>query len=143
MSTPTKDTFGVFVLDDNEMLCATIREWLEREPDIAWVAPVTDWHQAEKVARERQPDVVLLDIDLPGTSGLDLIEPILKAAPAARILMLSGLVTRPQIEKALDLGASGYLVKDQEAGKIAQMIRCVMRGEIVLCTTVLAVWSGK
>jgi DNA-binding NarL/FixJ family response regulator len=139
--TPVK-ALRVLVIDDNPILCAGLERWLSREPLILWVACQTDWRKAEAEAHNRQPDIVLLDIDLPGTSGLDLIAPLLATCSTCKVVMLSGLVTREMVERALDLGAAGYLVKDQDARTIAQLIRQAAEGTVVLCPTTEAALAG-
>lgn len=132
----------VLVVDDNVMLCTTLKRWLSREPGIGTVVCQSDWRRAVVEIGSTCPDIVLLDIDLPGASGLDLISPILVACPDAKVLMFSGLVTRSQIEKALDDGASGFLAKDQELSGLSPMLRRAAAGEIVLCNVSRAVLRG-
>ena len=143
MTSTMPDQLRVLIIDDNALLCATLERWLSHEPGIGWVDHLTDWRLAIANVQASRPDVVLLDIDFPGTSGLMLIDPLLHAAPGTHIIMLSGLVTRLQIEQAIDRGASGYIVKDQDSREIAGMVQRAARGEIVLCSVSLAVWAAS
>lgn len=128
----------VLIVDDNPMLCSGLKSWLSGEPGIRWVATQTDWRRAEEDVRSREPDIVLLDIDLPGANGLDLIAPLLEACPHCKVVMLSGMVSRALVEQALDEGAAGYLVKDQESATLVELIHRAAEGEIVLCPTAQA-----
>jgi DNA-binding NarL/FixJ family response regulator len=132
----------VLVIDDNPILCAGLERWLSREPGITWVAYQTDWRKAAAEAHNRQPDIVLLDIDLPGTSGLELIAPLLAVCPTCKVVMLSGLVTREMVERALDLRAAGYIMKEQQVRTIAELIRRAAEGTVVLCPIVEAALAG-
>ena len=136
--TAARPSIRVLVIDDNPILCAGLERWLAREPGIMWVACQTDWRKAAAEAARRDPDVILLDIDLPDASGLDLIAPLTAAQPRAKVVMFSGLAPRHYIEKALDRGASGYMVKDQEARVIAELILRAAAGEVVLCPAAAA-----
>ena len=142
MTAGATNPLGVMVIDDNPMVCAGLERWLSREPGIGWVGTQSVWQRAETDVRERRPDVVLLDIDLPGTSGLDLIAPLRAACPGCRIVMLSGLVTRELVERAIDEGAAGYVVKEQEARRIVELIRRAAEGLLVLCPTAEAALTG-
>lgn len=133
---------SVLIVDDNPMLCAGMERWLSREPGVAAVACITDWRMAVSEARRLGADVILLDIDLPGANGLDLVRPLMAAVPSAKVLMLSGLAHRRFVEQALDLGAAGYLVKDQEAKEIGALLRRAAMGEIVLCPASEAALAG-
>lgn len=125
----------VLVVDDNAILCAALERWMSRDPGIAWVACQTDWRKAEAEAHDRSPDIVLLDIDMPGANGLDLIAPLVAACPSCKVVMLSGMVSRSLVERAIDEGAAGYLVKDQDSRNIVELIHRAAEGEVVLCAT--------
>lgn len=132
----------IMIVDDNPLLCDGLEAWLTHEQGIESVRCQIDWRRAEEEARSRRPDVILLDIDLPGINGLDLIAPLLAAAPEAKVVMLSGLVSGAHVERALDLGASGYIVKDCESTLIAHLIRAAAMGEIALCPAAAAALAG-
>jgi two-component system response regulator DesR len=133
----------VLIVDDNPILCAGLERWLAREPGITWVACQTDWHRAVDDAARREPNIILLDIDLPHKSGIDLIAPLKAASRGVKVVMFSGLAPRAYIEKSLDAGASGYMVKDQEARVIAELIRRAASGEVVLCPAAAAALMGS
>lgn len=132
----------VLIVDDNPILCAGLERWLSREPGITWVASQSDWRRAVEETQRREPQIVLLDIDLPGINGIDLIGPMRAAHPGVKVVMFSGLAPRAYIERSLDAGARGYIVKDQEARMIAQLVQRAAAGEVVLCPAAAAALMG-
>lgn len=132
----------ILIIDDNPALCEAVEHWLSRQPGIASVSSETDWRRAEQDARDRAPDVILLDIDMPGASGLDLIAPLMAARPAAKVVIFSGQAPRASVEQALDSGAAGYIIKDQETTVIADLVRRAAKGELVLCPTAAEALMG-
>ena len=125
----------VLIIDDDPIVCAEIERLLSHQYGIGEVVCISDPSRAVDEVRRRDPDVVLLDVDMRGISGLDLIAPILDADPATKDVMLSGLSLRGNIDRALDLGAAGYLVKNLSAGAMAGYIRRAAQDELVLCPT--------
>lgn len=132
----------VLIIDDNAVLCEALQIWLTHEPGITSVNCQSDWNKAEAEVMSRRPDIILLDIDMPGVNGLDLIAPLSAACPTCKVVMLSGMVSRAMVEKALDEGAAGYMVKDQESRTIVEIIRRAAEGEIALCPTAQAALTG-
>lgn len=133
---------SVLIVEDNAPLCESVVRWLSEQPGFGDLACQTDWRRAVEEVREHAHDIILLDIDLPGTSGLDLIAPILRERPEARVVMFSGGVSRASVERALDSGAAGYLVKDQEPRLVADLIRRAAAGEVVLCPISIGALMG-
>lgn len=80
----------------------------------------------------KKPDVLILDVELPGASGISAIEPIRGAAPAVRVLMLSGFSDPHRIRAALRAGASGYILKNASGPEVLEAIRTVASGKIAL-----------
>lgn len=133
----------VLIVDDNAPLCKAVERWLSTEPGFAPVVSQGDWRLAEEDVRRHQPDVVLLDADMPGTSGLDLIAPLMRACPAAKIITFSGAASRDNVEQALSNGAAGYIVKDSEPFRIPDLLRRAVAGEVVLCPTSTEAFMGR
>src|SRR5438874_1763514 len=102
----------LMVVDDNDLLCASLERWFEKNPGIDFLGYVTDGPSAAEEIVRLQPDVVLLDVDIPRRSGLDILKPLVHKVPHIRILMLSGHLKREYIERSLALGAKGYILKD-------------------------------
>lgn len=128
MSHPTQ-TISVFLVDDQSMLRAAFRSLLARDPRFEVVGDSGDARKAIEEIAELRPDVVLLDITMPGLSGLDAIQPIRKAHPKVRILMLTHHEGESFVEQAIQSGADGYLSKDSEEGELALAVQAVHRGQ--------------
>src|SRR5579862_2761325 len=114
-------TIRVLVVDDHTLVRSGLRLLLEGEPDITVEDEAGDAEQAIRLARLHKPDVVLLDVVMPGRSGLE-------AAPKARILVLSMQDDPSYVRQAFSAGATGYLLKEAADDELVQAVREVARG---------------
>ncbi len=122
----------ILTIDDHAMFRAGLRKVLEDEPDMQVVAEAGDWADGLAKLARLQVDLVLLDINLPGRSGLDVLATICKRFPEIRTVMLS-MYCEPQYAlRALSCGARGYISKDMEAADLIDAIRAVMKGKKIL-----------
>ena len=137
MSTPTT-TLRVLIADDQALVSAGFRLILEAEEDIEVVAEAHDGHRAVRLARELRPDVVLMDIRMPGLDGLEAARRVLADAPdgGVHVLMLTTFDLNEYVYEALRIGASGFLLKDVPAEHLAAGIRTVARGEALLAPSI-------
>lgn len=103
---------SVLVVDDSSDVRRLVALVLERHPRFSVAGEAPDGGVAVTLARTVQPDVVLLDLSMPGIGGLEALPAIAAAAPSARIVVLSGFDTEDLAERALALGAAAYLEKD-------------------------------
>lgn len=119
----------VILAEDHTLVRAGIRSLLEARPDIEIVAETGDGHQALRLVRELEPDLLLLDITLPGMNGLEVAARIRRRGPAAtRVVMLS-MHTRPEyVARALEAGAVGYLTKDSAVVELEDALAAVRVG---------------
>lgn len=118
----------VLVVDDHGLLRDAIRTLLEAVPDIEWVGEAQDGAEAiEQVARTR-PDVVLMDLAMPGVNGLTATEFIRRDHRAVRVLVLTSYTDAMHVRAARDAGASGFLSKDGDPATIVESIRSVFEG---------------
>lgn len=122
----------ILIADDHGVLRAGLRVLLNAETDLEVVGEAGDGSEAMAKARELQPDVILLDVTMPGTGGLQAIQHIRKASPASRILILSMHDDESYLREALRAGASGYALKKAADTELLSAIRAVYRGEIFL-----------
>ncbi len=137
MSTPTT-TLRVLIADDQALVSAGFRLILEAEEDIEVVAEAHDGHRAVRLARELRPDVVLMDIRMPGLDGLEAARRVIADAPdgSVHVLMLTTFDLNEYVYEALRIGASGFLLKDVPAEHLAAGIRTVARGEALLAPSI-------
>lgn len=105
----------LFIVDDHYMVIEGIRSLLQNEPEIEWTGHAMNARSCMAFLLRQQPDVILMDISLPDISGIDLCWEVKSKYPKIRILGLSTYNQRSYVEKMLDNGANGYLLKN--AGK--------------------------
>ncbi len=128
--TPTR----VMIVDDHAMVAEGIEAILETYDDIDVIATVSNGRDAIAQADALVPDVVLLDLNMPGVTGLSATEMILELRPDMKIIILSMHDSPEYISTALSHGAKGYILKDVPTEEIKTAIDCVLRGEQYLCT---------
>jgi DNA-binding NarL/FixJ family response regulator len=127
----------VVIADDQELLRAGFKVIIDAEPDLRVVGEAADGWEAIDVVRRRRPDVVLMDIRMPGVDGLRAAETILSGEPPRpAIVMLTTFDVQQYVYEALRLGASGFLLKDTPAERLLDAIRVVAAGEALLAPTV-------
>ena len=119
----------VLVADDHTVVREGIRHVLEGEPGFTIVAEAATAADAVRLAEAKQPDVVLLDITMPGESGLQAAARIRKLVPETRILILSMHDNPEYVLESVRAGAHGYLLKDSAATELRRAIRLVREGE--------------
>src|SRR5947208_1905144 len=118
----------VLVVDDHTLVRSGLRLLLEGETDVTVDDEAGDAEQAIRLARLHKPDVVLLDVVMPGRSGLDAAPDLLAAAPKAKILVLSMQDDPSYVRQAFSAGASGYLLKEAADDELVQAVREVASG---------------
>ncbi|MDX1743632.1 MAG: response regulator transcription factor [Ruegeria sp.] len=127
-------TIRVLIVDDHPMVAEGIQSILESYPEIEVVGTLGTGQEAVDRAADLAPDVILMDLNMPGLGGLGATEIILERLPDTRILILSMHDGPEYISTALSHGAKGYVLKDVPTDEIKQAIDAVMRGERYLCT---------
>ena len=124
----------VMIVDDHALVAEGIEAILETYDDIDVVATVSDGQTAIAEAKSLKPDVVLLDLNMPGVTGLAATEIILEAQPDTHILILSMHDSPEYISTAMSHGAKGYILKDVPTEEIKTAIDAVMAGGTYMCT---------
>ena len=122
----------VLLADDHAVLRAGLRALLSREPDMEVVGEAASGSEALKKVEELQPDVVLMDISMPGMEGLEATAQIKQRAPGTKVLILTMHEDRRYLLPALKAGAAGYVVKRAADAELIGAIRAVQRGEAFL-----------
>jgi DNA-binding NarL/FixJ family response regulator len=127
----------VVIADDQELLRAGFRVIIDSEPDLRVVGEAADGWAAIDVVRRRRPDVVLMDIRMPGLDGLRAAEEILGSTePAPAVVMLTTFDVERYVYDALRLGASGFLLKDAPADRLLDAIRVAAAGDALLAPAI-------
>ena len=132
----TKTPTRVVIVDDHPMVAEGIQSILESFDDVEVIATLSDGQQIIDEVETLDPDVILLDLNMPGIGGLSTTEIILENRPATRILILSMHDSPEYISSALSHGAVGYVLKDVPTEEIKQAIAAVMEGQLYLSTGV-------
>lgn len=129
----------ILCVDDNQLVGDALQRRLAVEPLLQWLGQITDGRGLEEAARELRPDIVLMDVDMPGVDTFEIVERMSARSPAIRFLMFSGHVDVGYINRALDSGAWGYLSKNDDVGSLIECIRRVAQGDVVLSAEAEAV----
>ena len=125
---PVPDPIRVLIVDDHTLVRSGLRLLLEAEQGFVVEDEAADAEQAIRLTRLHKPDVVLLDVVMPGQSGIDAAPEILDAAPHAHILILSMQDDPSYVRQAFGAGASGYLLKEAADDDLVQAVREVAAG---------------
>ena len=127
---------SVLVADDQALVRDGFRSLINHEPDLRVVAEAVDGVEAVALAREHQPDVVLMDIRMPRIDGLAATRRVLAMPAPPRVLVLTTFDRNEWVYEALRAGASGFLLKDVRASQLTDAIRTVAAGESLLSPTI-------
>ncbi|MCP4380133.1 MAG: response regulator transcription factor [Hyphomicrobiales bacterium] len=127
---------SVLLADDDHLMRAGVRLILNQASDIAVVAEASDGASALVKAREEKPDVVLMDIRMPGTDGIEATKELTEGGPWPRVIMLTTFDVDEYVFASLRAGASGFLLKRAEPAALIEGIRTVARGDGLLSPAV-------
>ena len=130
------DPIRILVCDDHPVVRAGLAGMLAGQGDFEVVGEAADGDTAVTLHRSLSPDVTLMDLQMPRLNGVEAIEAIRARQPSARILVLTTYDTDADVLRAIEAGATGYLLKDTPREDLFRAIRVVARGESVLAPTV-------
>ncbi|HET9243858.1 MAG TPA: response regulator transcription factor [Gaiella sp.] len=119
----------VLVVDDHAVVRAGLRRVLDAESDIETVGEAANADRAVFEAIEHKPDVVLMDVMMPGKSGIEGMPALMQAAPETKVLILSMQDDPRYVQEAFDAGASGYVLKEAADTEVVAAVRAVAAGE--------------
>lgn len=119
----------VLIVDDHAVLRAGLKLLLDREDDLEAVGEAADARNAVFLTRRHRPGVILLDVTMPGRSGLDVLPELLKESPTSRVLILSMEDDPSYVRQAFAAGASGYMLKEAADVELVDAVRRVAAGE--------------
>ncbi|MFI7343085.1 response regulator [Streptomyces sp. NPDC050085] len=128
----------ILLADDHPVVREGLRAMLDAEPDLEVVAEASDGPQAEALAARLAPDIVLMDLRMPGGDGVNAIVRMAAAGLPCRMVVLTTYETDRDILRAVEAGAAGYLLKDMARAELAGAVRAAARGETVLAPSVAA-----
>ena len=131
MNNPVKPV-RVMLADDHTLVRAGIRALLERLPGVEVVGEAGDGREVLKLVGTQRPDVVLMDIAMPGLNGLEAAARLAKDFPDVRVIILSMHHNEEYVWRALKAGAAGYLLKKAATAELATALQCVAHGEVYL-----------
>lgn len=117
------------LVDDHAVVRMGLKAMLGLEPDFEVVAEAEDAEEAVRLHREHEPDVMLLDLRMPGDSGVVVVQRVRAGYPEARIIMLTSFDLEEEVFQSLDAGAQGYVLKSMEPEELMAAIREVHAGE--------------
>jgi DNA-binding NarL/FixJ family response regulator len=119
----------VLLADDHGLVRDGLGRLLASVPDIEVVAVAADGAEAIRLAQEHRPDVILMDLRMPGMDGSEATRRLLEEDPATQVVILTSFSERDEILSALDAGAIGYLLKDAEPDEVIRGVRAAAHGE--------------
>ncbi|WP_031361673.1 response regulator [Caballeronia sordidicola] len=125
-------TIRILLIDDHTLFRSGVRALLQRQPDFEVVDDAADGIEGFKRAKQHRPDVVLLDLNMPGLSGIETLQLLQQDLPDTAVIMLTVSEDVDELTRALREGACGYLLKNMEADALATMIRRAAAGESVI-----------
>jgi DNA-binding NarL/FixJ family response regulator len=126
----------ILLVDDHPVVRMGLRGMLDAEPDLAVVGEASSGAEGVELALAERPDIVLMDLRMPGGDGVEATGRILSSAPGVRVMVLTTFESDRDILRAIEAGASGYLLKDASPAELAEAVRAAARGETVLAPSV-------
>jgi DNA-binding NarL/FixJ family response regulator len=120
----------VFCVDDNALVVEALKLQLAGLKDVEWAGAAHDADSLLEQARVTCPDIVLLDIDMPGKDSISAVSELNEICRGSRVLMYSGLLRRDLVDRALDAGAWGYVAKTDGEHDLLKAIRAVASGSM-------------
>jgi len=118
----------ILIADDHGVMRAGLRAMLEGEPSVEVVGEATNGEEVLDLARQLQPDIILLDIGMPGMDGIEATRRITKLTPPIKVLILSVYEDESLLREAIRVGASGYIVKRAAGDELIDAIQAVSKG---------------
>lgn len=128
----------ILLVDDHPLVREGIATLIRATPDLRLSAEAGSAAEALQAIQDEMPDLVLLDISLPGTSGIELLKDLHARFPRLLVLVLSMHEESVYAERALRAGAQGYIMKQEAGAKVIEAVRCVLRGELYVSASLAA-----
>lgn len=129
---PNHGPITVLIVDDHAVVRQGLRSFLELQPDLSVVGEASDGNEALAQAKALLPDIILMDLVMPGGDGVTATRAITSAVPSARVLVLTSFSEDEKVFASIKAGAHGYLMKDVMPNELVKAIRTVYQGEAQL-----------
>ena len=123
---------NILIVDDHSLMRRAVREVVEKEEDLTVVAEASNGHEAEVQAAQIQPDVVLMDADMPDCNGFEATERVLACSPHSRVIIFTANHQDNHIFQAIQKGAMGYITKDIEPDALVHALRCAANNHLCI-----------
>jgi DNA-binding NarL/FixJ family response regulator len=136
-------TISLLIADDHPVVRNGLRGIFTGDPEFEVLGEASDGREAVTLTLARRPDVVLMDLRMPGTDGVTAIRELAAQSPATRVLVLTTYGDDGDVLAAIDAGATGYLLKDAPREELLRGVRAASRGESVLSPSVAATLLGR
>ena len=133
----------LFIIDDHQMIIEGIHSLLENEKNIEWMGHAKISSDLFRFLENHTPDIILMDINLPGTGGLELCKEVKTKYPSVHIIALSSIHEPSIVRKMMENGASGYLLKDVSRNEILTAVKEVMKGNTYTSFSVAQALKSK
>lgn len=130
MSAETAEQIKVLLVDDHPIFRAGLRMLLETNDDLTIIGEADDKVSAVAVAARERPDLILLDLDLNSSSGLDFLPELLNSPNPPRVIILTGMLDSEMHKRAIQMGARGLVLKNEVAGDLINAIKAVNEGNV-------------
>jgi len=130
---------GILYVDDHEVFHECVRHMFSLRTDMSILAIASNGQSAVRLAEELNPDVVVMDVRLPGLNGIEATRKIVETYPKMRVIGLSGYTDRQTVLAMMKAGASGYVVKEAAFGELIQAIEVVVAGKMYLSPGITSV----
>jgi DNA-binding NarL/FixJ family response regulator len=119
----------VMIVDDHQVVRLGLRAIMDAQSDLQTCGEAADGESAVPLVRDAEPDVVIMDLSMPGMGGVEATRAILAERPTTRVLVLSWHADGDHVRAAMSAGATGYLLKGDESQRLVDAVRAVHRGE--------------
>jgi two-component system, NarL family, response regulator LiaR len=125
-------TIRILVVDDHSVVRKGLRQFMADEPELEIIGEAANGADALRLARELKPDVVLMDLLMPGMNGIEATAAIRRELPEVEVIALTSVLEDTSVVDAVRAGAIGYLLKNKEAGELIQAIKAAAAGQVQL-----------
>lgn len=133
----------VMIADDHSLIREGIKQLLEFDGSIEVIAQAADGNECLDVLSDSEPDILLLDINMPGINGIDVLQELKKKRPALKILILTVHNEVEYLVKAVDIGADGYVLKDAGSDELKDAICRVVEGEQYIQSSLIPALNSR